>query len=52
MGASGFGTLVGHFTDRTVVTYDPRGVERSAKADPTSPSTPRWPSPHVSGPRP
>ena len=35
MGASGFGTLVGHFTDRTVVTYDPRGVERSAKADPT-----------------
>ena len=52
MGASGFGTLVGHFTDRTVVTYDPRGVERSTKADPTSPSTPRWPSPHVSGPRP
>ena len=40
MGASGFGTLAGHFTDRTVVTYDPRGVERSLKADPTSPSTP------------
>ena len=40
MGASGFGTLAGHFTDRTVVTYDPRGVERSTKADPTSPSTP------------
>jgi pimeloyl-ACP methyl ester carboxylesterase len=40
MGAGGFGTLAGHFTDRTVVTYDPRGVERSKKADPTSPSTP------------
>lgn len=40
MGASGFGTLAGHFTDRTVVTYDPRGVERSTKPDPTSPSTP------------
>jgi pimeloyl-ACP methyl ester carboxylesterase len=40
MGAGGFGTLAGHFTDRTVVTYDPRGVERSTKADPTSPSTP------------
>jgi pimeloyl-ACP methyl ester carboxylesterase len=40
MGAAGFGTLSGHFTDRTVVTYDPRGVERSVKADPTSRSTP------------
>jgi pimeloyl-ACP methyl ester carboxylesterase len=40
MGASGFGTLASHFPDRTVVTYDPRGVERSTKADPTSPSTP------------
>ncbi|HET9522237.1 MAG TPA: alpha/beta hydrolase [Candidatus Limnocylindrales bacterium] len=40
MGAAGFGTLAGHFADRTVVTYDPRGVERSAKADPASPSTP------------
>jgi pimeloyl-ACP methyl ester carboxylesterase len=40
MGASGFGTLAGHFTDRTVVTYDPRGVERSQKADPASESTP------------
>ena len=33
MGAAGFGTLAGHFTDRTVVTYDPRGVERSPLAD-------------------
>ncbi len=40
MGASGFGTLAAHFTDRTVVTYDPRGVERSTKPDPASPSTP------------
>ena len=29
MGATGFGTLAGHFTDRSVVTYDPRGAERS-----------------------
>ena len=41
MGAGGFGTLAGHFTDRTVVTYDPRGVDRSTKADPASPSTPQ-----------
>lgn len=36
MGASGFGTLVDYFTDRTVITYDPRGSERSTKDDPTS----------------
>jgi pimeloyl-ACP methyl ester carboxylesterase len=40
MGAAGFATLAGHFRDRTVVTYDPRGVERSRKADDTSESTP------------
>jgi pimeloyl-ACP methyl ester carboxylesterase len=40
MGAAGFGTLSQHFPDRTVVTYDPRGVERSVKADPASPVTP------------
>ncbi len=40
MGASGFGTLAGHFSDRTVVTYDPRGVDRSEKADSASQSTP------------
>jgi pimeloyl-ACP methyl ester carboxylesterase len=40
MGAAGFATLAGHFADRTVVTYDPRGVERSKKADDTSESTP------------
>ena len=40
MGASGFPTLASQFQDRTVITYDPRGVERSTKADPTSESTP------------
>jgi uncharacterized protein YndB with AHSA1/START domain/pimeloyl-ACP methyl ester carboxylesterase len=40
MGAAGFGSLSRHFTDRTVVTYDPRGVERSVKTDPASPVTP------------
>ena len=40
MAASGFGTLAGHFPDRTVVTYDPRGAERSVKDDPTTTSTP------------
>ncbi|MDP9271613.1 MAG: alpha/beta hydrolase [Chloroflexota bacterium] len=40
MGASGFGTLAGHFTDRTVVTYDPRGVERSVRTDDATESTP------------
>jgi pimeloyl-ACP methyl ester carboxylesterase len=40
MAAAGFVTLAGHFTDRTVVTYDPRGAERSVKADPASESTP------------
>jgi pimeloyl-ACP methyl ester carboxylesterase len=40
MGAAGFGTLSQHFSDRTVVTYDPRGVERSVKTDPASPVTP------------
>ena len=40
MAASGFGSLAGHFADRTVVTYDPRGTERSERADPASPVTP------------
>jgi pimeloyl-ACP methyl ester carboxylesterase len=40
MGAAGFGTLAGRFADRIVVTYDPRGSERSVKDDPASPSTP------------
>jgi pimeloyl-ACP methyl ester carboxylesterase len=40
MDASGFVTLAGHFPDRTVITYDPRGTGRSEKADPASESTP------------
>jgi len=40
MGAAGFGTLAGHFPDRTIITYDPRGAERSTKDDPASESTP------------
>src|SRR5919109_2433353 len=33
MGASGFVTLASHFPDRTVVTYDPRGLGRSTRKD-------------------
>ncbi|MFC0627164.1 alpha/beta fold hydrolase [Kribbella deserti] len=33
MAASGFPTLASHFADRTVATYDPRGVERSVRSD-------------------
>jgi pimeloyl-ACP methyl ester carboxylesterase len=33
MGADGFVTLAGHFADRTVVTYDPRGAGRSPRTD-------------------
>ncbi|WP_020578233.1 alpha/beta fold hydrolase [Actinopolymorpha alba] len=40
MGAAGFTTLAGYFTDRTVVTYDPRGVERSERTDDATESTP------------
>jgi pimeloyl-ACP methyl ester carboxylesterase len=40
MAASGFVTLAGHFPDRTVVTYDPRGSERSQRTDGATESTP------------
>ncbi|WP_242545491.1 alpha/beta fold hydrolase [Amycolatopsis sp. MtRt-6] len=33
MTAEGFGTLASHFADRTVVTYDPRGLGRSVRKD-------------------
>ena len=33
MDAVGFGTLASHFADRTVVTYDPRGLGRSTRDD-------------------
>jgi pimeloyl-ACP methyl ester carboxylesterase len=40
MDAGGFGALAGFFTDRTVVTYDPRGVSRSTRTDDARKSTP------------
>src|ERR671921_1331777 len=33
MDAGGFRTLASHFPDRTVVTYDPRGLGRSTRTD-------------------
>jgi pimeloyl-ACP methyl ester carboxylesterase len=33
MDASGFATLASHFPDRTVITYDPRGLGRSTRRD-------------------
>src|SRR5437899_6239362 len=33
MDASGFTTLASHFPDRTVITYDPRGLGRSTRKD-------------------
>jgi len=33
MTAAGFGALRSHFPDRTVVTYDPRGLGRSVRKD-------------------
>src|ERR671919_2071558 len=33
MEASGFATLASHFPDRTVITYDPRGLGRSTRKD-------------------
>src|SRR5687767_1787502 len=40
MGAAGFASLASRFPDRTIITYDPRGAERSTKDDPTSASNP------------
>jgi pimeloyl-ACP methyl ester carboxylesterase len=40
MDASGFTTLAAYFLDRTVVTYDPRGVRRSPRADGVTGATP------------
>jgi pimeloyl-ACP methyl ester carboxylesterase len=36
MAAAGFVTLSGHFPDRTIITYDPRGSERSTRSELTS----------------
>ena len=40
MDASGFAGLAGRFLDRTVVTYDPRGIGRSERTDGAAESTP------------
>src|SRR5436190_20078930 len=40
MAASGFAALASQFPDRTVVTYDPRGADRSQRTDPTMGVTP------------
>ncbi|HEY5429632.1 MAG TPA: alpha/beta hydrolase [Solirubrobacteraceae bacterium] len=40
MTASGFATLASHFPDRTVVTYDPRGLGRSIRKDGRVDNTP------------
>jgi pimeloyl-ACP methyl ester carboxylesterase len=40
MTAEGFDALRGYFPDRTVVTYDPRGADRSRRTDGAAESTP------------
>jgi pimeloyl-ACP methyl ester carboxylesterase len=40
MTAEGFGTLASHFPERTVVTYDPRGLGRSVRKDGRVDNTP------------
>jgi pimeloyl-ACP methyl ester carboxylesterase len=40
MGASGFAALAEQFADRTVVTYDPRGSDRSKRTDGEPPGSP------------
>src|SRR2546423_8252233 len=40
MGAAGFATLATFLRERTIVTYDPRGVERSERTDPDLEVTP------------
>ncbi|GAA3217568.1 alpha/beta fold hydrolase [Dactylosporangium siamense] len=41
MAADGFATLAGLFPDRTVVTYDPRGLGRSVRTDGGTDNTPQ-----------
>ena len=41
MDAGGFDVLASHFTDRTVVTYDPRGIGRSVRKDGSDQRTPQ-----------
>ncbi len=42
MDAQGFGTLASYFPDRTVVTYDPRGLGRSTRSDGSTEHRPAW----------
>jgi pimeloyl-ACP methyl ester carboxylesterase len=41
MDAAGFETLASHFADRTVITYDPRGLGRSIRKDGRTDQTPQ-----------
>ncbi|MGX6600571.1 alpha/beta fold hydrolase [Micromonosporaceae bacterium Da 78-11] len=41
MTAEGFGSLAAHFPDRTVLTYDPRGLGRSVRTDGRTDQTPQ-----------
>lgn len=41
MDAAGFATLASHFSDRTVVTYDPAGIGRSKRTDGSTEITPQ-----------
>src|SRR3954466_9365591 len=41
MTAEGFGSLATHFPDRSVVTYDPRGLGRSTRSDGRTDHTPQ-----------
>ena len=49
MDASGFATLASYFTDRTVVTYDPRGLGRSTRDDGRTDQTPEQQAEDVHG---
>src|SRR5690349_11948578 len=41
MCADGFAALAAHFAERTVVTYDPRGLGRSVRSDGGTANTPQ-----------
>jgi len=49
MDASGFATLASYLTDRTVVTYDPRGLGRSTRDDGRADQTPERQAEDVHG---
>ena len=49
MDATGFATLASYFPDRTVVTYDPRGLGRSARSDGRADNDPQQQAEDVHG---